>query len=410
MRSAIALLAVLAAGCTTESGSGDARAPISSPPVPEAFTAVTITFVGDSAAPVRGTDGRWHLLYELLLTNTRPVPATLERIEVLDGIDPARVLGTLEGESLANAMRQLATMPAEDLVLDPNEAALVFVALAFDDAAALPARIIHRFSGTGADNPGSPAPAPIRYLAAQWDVAILTPPAIGPPLAGEGWVAANGCCSSLGAHRGAVMPVSGRLWDAQRFAIDWMKIGPDGRLLGDGDPADPATWNAYGAPVLAVADGTVIEVLDGLDDQVPGALPDPTTITLETVDGNHVILDLGNGVFAFYAHLQKGSVRVQPGERVARGQVLGALGNSGNTSAPHLHLHLMLRPSALAADGSPDVFDQFDLTGVIDAEQWYGTEAIDGAWTIVQTDPSGLHRNELPLDLRIVTFPTQIGP
>jgi hypothetical protein len=75
-------------------------------------------------------------------------------------------------------------------------------------------------------------------------------------------------------------------------------------------PATPSrveNFLAYNKPVPAVADATVTEVLDELDDQVPGSLPDPPTITVANVDGNHVILDLGRGLYAFYAHLKKGS-------------------------------------------------------------------------------------------------------
>ena len=123
---------------------------------------------------------------------------------------------------------------------------------------------------------------------------------------------------------------------AQRFAIDWMQLDEAGGFV-HGDPSNAHNYDSYGADVLAVGDGTVVEILNDLDDQKPGTLPDPKTITLENVDGNHVVLDLGDGVFAFYAHMQRGSVRVSSGERVKRGEVLGKLGNTGNSSAPHLH-------------------------------------------------------------------------
>ena len=81
----------------------------------------------------------------------------------------------------------------------------------------------------------------------------------------------------------------------------------------------PDDVTAYGAQILAVADGTVVSALSTLPDQKPGSLPDPSTITLDTVDGNHVVLDLGGGSFAFYAHMQPGSVRVREGQHVRRG-------------------------------------------------------------------------------------------
>ncbi len=69
-------------------------------------------------------------------------------------------------------------------------------------------------------------------------------------------------------------------------------------------------YSDYGSKVIAVADGDVVEALDTLEDQLPGNLPDPKTINLDNVDGNHIILDLGQGRYAFYAHLQKHSLLV----------------------------------------------------------------------------------------------------
>ena len=403
MRPTHLALATLLVGCSSPSAPATAAGPVEAA-IPDAFTAVLVSTVGGPTAPVRGSDGRFHVVYELWLTNAKGVPATVEAIEVLDAADPSRVVATLAGAALAGSLYRLDTSPAEDTVLQPDESALVFVSLAFADRAEVPGTLVHRFRGTGADNPGARTPAPIEYLVAPLDVSSRATPVIGPPLAGERWVAINGCCSAAGAHRGAVQALNGSLYDAQRFAIDWMRLGPDGTLV-SGDPALVESWHAYGEPVLAVADAVVVETLDGLDDQPPGSLPDPATITLETVDGNHVILDLGDGVFAFYAHLQKGSVAVAEGDRVTAGQVIGKLGNSGNTSAPHLHLHLMERPSAVVSDGIPMAFDRFELLGSLERERWYATDALTGTWAIVPEDPAGVQTDALPLDLRVVSFP-----
>ena len=71
-----------------------------------------------------------------------------------------------------------------------------------------------------------------------------------------------------------------------------------------------------------------------------------------------------------YAHMQKDSVTVQVGDHVKRGQVLGKLGNTGNTSAPHLHFQLMAGPSALGAQGVPYLIDSFQLAGEVDKAQF----------------------------------------
>jgi murein DD-endopeptidase MepM/ murein hydrolase activator NlpD len=124
------------------------------------------------------------------------------------------------------------------------------------------------------------------------------------------------------------------------------------------------------------------------------------------VDGNHVVIDLGGGVFAFYAHLQKGSVDVAVGDRVKRGQLLGKLGNTGNTSAPHLHFHLMEGSSVLCSNGIPYVFDSFTLTGQVSLAEFATATSVEGDWSkgLLPT-PSARHK-QYPLDLNIVDFPS----
>jgi hypothetical protein len=106
--------------------------------------------------------------------------------------------------------------------------------------------------------------------------------------------------------------------------------------------------------------GTIASVRNDRDDQVPPNLPDPKTIMPQALLGNHVIQDIGHGFFAFSAHMQKGSVTVASEDRVTRGQ---GLGNSGNTSAPHLHFHTMAWASAIGSNGVPYVIDGFELAG-----------------------------------------------
>jgi murein DD-endopeptidase MepM/ murein hydrolase activator NlpD len=169
---------------------------------------------------------------------------------------------------------------------------------------------------------------------------------------------------------------------------------------------DVHSYPDYGASVLAVADGQVVDTLSALTDQTRGRLPDPSTITLENVDGNHVVLDSGGGVFAFYAHLQKGSVTVAPGDAVKCGQILGKLGNSGNTSAPHLHFHLMDGPSVLGSSGLPYVIDAFLYAGQVPAPEFRKASGVAGTWTGgLLTRPSP-RQGQFPLDLAVVTFPS----
>src|SRR5437660_732921 len=331
----------------------------------DVFTPVIASPLSPETHAVRGTDNVYHIVYELQLTNTRPLPATIRSIDVLETSNASKVITSFSGPDVVKRMRTLAPAPAADAKIGPNEVRLFYIELAFKDAAAVPPALEHRLHLLAAASPGPGEPKPLDYVVARLKIAEGKPVVVGAPLAGAGWVAGNGCCNPEIIHRGSVLSVNGALYDAQRFAIDWMRVDEQGRLV-HGGLADVHNYTCYGADVLAVADGKVVGMLNDLDDQKPGKLPDPDTITIDTVDGNHVALDIGGGYFAFYAHLQKNSVTMHVGDQVKKGAVLGKLGNSGNTSGPHLHFHVMTGPSVLGSDGVPYVIDTFNLAGQID--------------------------------------------
>ena len=375
----------------------------------DVFTPVIAATLSSEAYPVLGTDGAYHIVYELQLTNTKSVPATLQKIEVLAGSSGSQVITSFSDADLVKRLRTLAPQPATDATIEPNAGRLFYIELTFKDAAKLPKQLEHHLYLIGAPNPGPAKPAPLDYVIAPIKIAANKPVIIGPPLAGPGWVAANGCCNPDITHRGSVQSVNGSLYDSQRFAIDWMRLDDQGRLV-HGDESDVHNYSDYGADVLAVANAKVVSVLNSLDDQVPGRLPEPSSITIETVDGNHVVLDLGDGRFAFYAHLQKNSIKVRPGDSVKKGAVLGKLGNTGNTSAPHLHFHIMNGPSPMAADGIPYVIDAFDFSGQIDIAAFEAAPGITGDWgkgRIAKPEP---RQRQFPLNLNIINFAPTVGP
>jgi hypothetical protein len=184
---------------------------------------------------------------------------------------------------------------------------------------------------------------------------------IGPPLRGGPWLTANGPAPDVG-HRRGLIPIDGVPSIAQRFAIDFVKVGDD-NLTFTGDRLKNESYHAYGNDAIAVADGTVVAVKDGIPENVPGPTSRAVPITLETVGGNHVIIDLDGGRYAFYAHLKPGSLQVRLGERVRRGQVVGLVGNSGNSTEPHLHFHISDGISPLGSEGLPYGLDSFELAG-----------------------------------------------
>ncbi|MEU6047767.1 M23 family metallopeptidase [Streptomyces griseus] len=191
------------------------------------------------------------------------------------------------------------------------------------------------------------------------------PVEVGPPVTGR-WTALNSPADKVPSHGTHVY--------GQTYAID-IVADPE---AGEGEPpARPAfrwlwplfrrnrAFPAFGAPLLAVADATVVRASDGRRDHLSRtSLPAllylmliegnvRSIIGVHRIIGNHVVLDLGDSTYAVYAHLQRGSLRVRPGDRVRAGQRLGRVGNSGNTTEPHLHFHLMDGPDPDSARGVP---------------------------------------------------------
>lgn len=374
---------------------------------PDQYTPVIVSPLTAGTEAFLGTDGKMHVVYELILTNASPTAATVQKVEAVDAGNPSEVVASWEGQALIANLRTTASTPAGSATIPFNETRLLLLEIDLKDGAAVPSQLLHRITLLAANTPARSPGAAIAQTYTVASINISTKVAvIGPPLAGTDWLALNGCCEASGAHRATGLAVNGQIYFAQRFAIDWMKLDSAGRLV-HGDPTDVHNFTGYGADILAVADGTVVSTLNSLDDQKPGSLPDPKTINIENVDGNHVVMDLGNGVYAFYAHLQKGSVAVAIGEHVKRGQVLGKLGNTGNTSAPHLHFHLMNGPSVLGSSGIPYVIDTFVYDGRVPAEKFAKATSLEGNWTEDKLPKPIERHNEFPMDLAIIDFTAQ---
>jgi len=274
--------------------------------------------------------------------------------------------------------------------------AILILQLSIEGNRPVPAQLRHRltFSVT---IPGGAA------VERTMDVARVTvgsqqPLVLGPPLRGGDWLAANGP-SNTSVHRRALLVVNGTPRIAQRLAIDWIKLGPGGRLAHD-DRGRNENWFAYGEEVLAVADGTVVATKDGIPENVALSDKRAVPITLDTIAGNLVVVDIGNGRYATFAHLIPKSLRVSVGARVRRGQVLGLLGNSGNSDAPHLHFHVTDGPSAMGSEGVPYIFESVQYRGsVASLDKLFADEPwIPQGGTVVRT-------REIPLENAVVRFP-----
>jgi murein DD-endopeptidase MepM/ murein hydrolase activator NlpD len=162
------------------------------------------------------------------------------------------------------------------------------------------------------------------------------------------------------------------------FAIDWIRERDGSYFTSDGTKL--TDWPGYGAPIHAVAGGTVVKMANN-QRQVPPNVPiggNPDIHRPDDFVGNNVIEKIAAGEYAVYAHLQTGSVRVKVGERLRTGEVIGQLGNSGNTTAPHLHFGIEQSPNNLASNSLPFEIRSFTRVGTIRAGSKPGTLTVSG--------------------------------
>jgi hypothetical protein len=354
------------------------------------LTAVTASVLATPEAVLAEDDWR-HLAYELTLSNRAPTEVTVKSIRVLAG---KKVVGGLAGKGLTAMMSPFAAAKPGSK-LQPGQGGYVLMDVSFPAGKKLPKRIVHRI--TISEKKPSPANA-TTYLAAPTSVVRKAAVVVAPPLRGPSWVVANGCCDAFTAHRAAVLPVNGANHVAERFAIDFVQVGANGRIF-DGPGDMLSSYPYFGDPVYSSTKGKVVGVVDGIPETPAGEFP--KNATAQTAGGNHVVVDMGRGRYAFYAHLQPGSIAVEVGQRVSTGQVLGMLGNSGNSDAPHLHFHVMDSPSPLASNGVPFRFTKFTVAGTLTN---IGPFSEEGAVATIAPKPRGPRSKMLPLNDQVIDF------
>jgi hypothetical protein len=358
----------------------------------ESMTPVLLS-IQDAPVPFLGSDGRTHLVYELWLTNFSSGDVSVEKVDVLgDG----NVVQSFDAAAIAERLQPAGRRETVDKLAGSIQT-LLFLHVILAQGAQIPARLSHRVSIHA--NAAPPGQQEITETGGEVAVNRRAVAMIGPPLSGEGYVSADSCCDAV-RHTRAAMPINGRVWVAQRYAVDWEQL--DGQGYVRKEPQEKLeSYTIFGKPVLAVADAVVVSVTDGLPEQIPGKYP--TNISLEEADGNSVILDLGEQRYAMYAHMQPGSIKVHKGDRVKLGQAIGLVGNTGNSVAPHLHFQVTGGPSSLASNGLPYEIRDFQVTG-----KTPGTKAFDEAEEkgvpVAVTAMGQQVKGALPLDQLVISF------
>ncbi len=332
------------------------------------------------------SNGRTYLTYELYLTNFAARPITLRRVEILDADDSAAApIAAFEAGQLDALMQPIGAQTSADGSSDLHQlgagrSVVVFLWIALEHGARVPNKLRQRvvtaeFVADGA-------------VIATHHTELLV---LGPPVTGTNWFADDGPSNDReNHHRRGILVFEGRVLISRRYAIDWQQ-NQNGTTF-SGEASDNRSYHAYGKPVLAVADGTVVTARDGLPDNVPrhnGEFTPAVEITPDTVFGNYIVLDLGGRQFASYLHLQPGSLRVKEGDHVRRGQVLAKIGDSGDAREPHVHFQVQTSSDPLTGEGVPYLIDR------------YRVKSADGVW-LTRT-------HELPLGGMTFDF-GQAGP
>lgn len=345
--------------------------------------------------PVRGDDGRVRLTYELHVTNMLAQPVTITRVAVSD---PAQQLQIIAKPELAGSFRPFGVereqweeeqrSQADRLTLRAGMSGLVYLSVVLPEPQLTRGPLLHRLEaevGTGKDLQA--------YTVELLPVALSGDPVvrIGPPLRGGPWLAANGPSNTSG-HRRLAISLNGRVTIFQRYAIDYLKLDARGHRS-VGNEQNNRSYFTEGEEVIAVADAVVVAAKDEFSENVPGSVRPGAS--LDTIYGNSVVLSLGDGRYAIYAHLQPGSVRVKNGDRVRLGQVLGRAGNTGNSILPHLHFQLADAAAPLSGEGVPYAHDRFKRIGSC-ADDLEGACTLGSPQTVV---------NAIPLNHSVVRFP-----
>ena len=296
-----------------------------------------------------------HLVHELWITNRHASAVTLAAVTLLDG---DRTIAHFDQSALTSRVGRpdLRRNHPTPLLLEPAGVVIVYFWVPLDGERS-PGRVRHRVAITHADES---AARQASVMGGETDVRSDAE-VLDSPLHGAGWAAVYDP-EMMGGHRTAIYTIDGVGRIPGRFAIDFIRLLPSGRAHADRS-SPPVDWNGFGAAVLAVKDARVALAVDGRPDADASGKP-RQPITRENAAGNVIGLDLGNSRFAFYEHLQNGSLAVKAGDQVRRGQVIARVGSSGSVSSgPHLHFHVGTAPSTLGAEGLPFVLRSFQAHG-----------------------------------------------
>ena len=363
----IVAVLLLVCGCTqpqSAQGAGSAAVPALNMSVPFA------------PVPVASENGI-NLAYEIALAPPAGMVPVVEKVEVIDA-STGKTLYTEDAGLLASTYHPASVPPPTPAELQEGTGKLltprisVWFVVSPD---AIPDQLTHRITLNRSAEGLPPLVLSGANVIVRKD---LAPVVIGAPFSGPGWLAME-TTSPLTHHFGGQITVGNVTRVPQRYAQDWIYVDPVTGMASSGNATLARDYYGFGKEIHAVANGTVISAQDGLPDleTIYSARP----AAFATLAGNNVIEAIGNGKYACYGHMENGSVRVQAGDTVTEGQVIGLMGNSGNSDLPHLHFQVVTgAPSFLGAEGYPHVYRSFSVIGDVNVTRVEEQQQADPAF------------------------------
>lgn len=335
-----------------------------------------------------------NLSYELNIANTFRLPMELLTVGIFDTENQDQPLAVFDIDYiLKNLQRPGLTGEQNENHFEGGQFGILNLWLELEESK-VPKKIFHKLHFNL--DTGNGEMIPLEVEKALFDFPSLTQVTLDPPFRDGNWF-----YYTIG-HNNTRELTEGKASYAQRFAIDWAFIGEDGTFA-NGDKTKNESFLSYGKELLAVANGVVVEIQDSIPDNEGESLARAVKIDRYNSSGNHLILDIGNDVHVIYAHLIPHSFKVKVGDQVKSGDVLGLLGNSGESTGPHLHMHVETKNKLLlGGEGLPYHFNKY--SEIVSFDPDINLDSLFSGDKLLLGDSIIIKESELPIGIGVVKF------